>query len=124
MLTFGLVSSIFDYLTFGALLFVIHASEIGFRTGWFTESVLSAAIIVLVIRSKKIFIRSKPGKHLLIATGAVVIITLLLPYTPVAGILGFAPLPPEVLLLIGIILLLYIMTAELVKMIFYKYVKF
>lgn len=124
MLTFGLVSSIFDYLTFGALLFVAHASEIGFRTGWFTESVLSAAIIVLVIRSKRIFFRSKPGKHLLIATGAVVIITLLLPYTPVAGILGFAPLPPEVLLLIGIILLLYIMTAELVKMIFYKYVKF
>ena len=94
------------------------------KAGWFTESVLSAAIIVLVIRSKRIFFRSKPGKHLLIATGAVVIITLLLPYTPVAGILGFAPLPPEVLLLIGIILLLYIMTAELVKMIFYKYVKF
>ena len=124
MLTFGLVSSIFDYLTFGALLFIAHTSEIGFRTGWFTESVLSAAIIVLVIRSKKILIKSKPGKHLLMATAAVVIITLLLPYTPVAGILGFAPLSPEVLFLIGIILLLYIMTAELVKMIFYKYVKF
>jgi len=124
MLTFGLVSSIFDYLTFGVLLFIAHASETEFRTGWFTESVLSAAIIVLVIRSKKIFIRSKPGKHLLIATIAVVIFTLILPYTPVAAILGFAPLPLKVLFLIAIILVFYIMTAELAKMIFYKYVKF
>ncbi len=124
MLTFGLVSSIFDYLTFGILLFIAHASEIEFRTGWFTESVLSAAIIVLVIRSKKIFIKSKPGKHLIIATMAIVIFTLILPYTPVAAVLGFAPLPFKVLWLIGIILVFYITTAEIVKMIFYKYVKF
>jgi Mg2+-importing ATPase len=123
MLAFGLISSIFDYMTFGALIFIAHASEIEFRTGWLTESVISAAIIVLVIRSKHFFLKSKPGKPLAIATLMVVITTLVLPYTPIAGLLGFAPLPLEVLLLIGIIILLYILTAELAKKIFYKYVK-
>ena len=124
MLAFGLISSIFDYMTFGALIFIAHASEIEFRTGWLTESVISAAIIVLVIRSKHFFLKSKPGKPLAIATLMVVITTLVLPYTPIAGLLGFAPLPLEVLLLIGIIILLYILTAELAKKIFYKYVKY
>ena len=123
MLAFGLISSIFDYLTFGALIFVAHASEAEFRTGWLIESVISAAIIVFVIRSKHFFLKSKPGKHLTIATLMVVLITLLLPYTPIAGLLGFTPLPLEVLLLIGIIIVLYILTAELAKKIFYKYVK-
>lgn len=124
MLIFGLTSSIFDYLTFGVLLFIAHASETEFRTGWFTESVISAALIVLVIRSKNIFIKSKPGKQLVIATLAVVIAALLLPFTPMAGVLGFAPLPLKLLGLIGAIIVLYIFTAELVKKIFYKYVKY
>ena len=80
MITFGLVSSVFDYLTFGVLLLVLHASQDQFRTGWFLESVISASLIVLVIRSRKPFFKSRPSKYLLMATLVVVIVTLLLPF--------------------------------------------
>jgi len=58
MLTFGILSSVFDYLTFGALLWLLHASETQFRTGWFMESVISASLIVLVIRSRRPLFKS------------------------------------------------------------------
>jgi Mg2+-importing ATPase len=124
MITFGIVSSIFDYLTFGLLLLVLHATQVQFRTGWFLESVVSASLIVLVIRSRKPSYKSRPGKYLLIATISIVVITLILPYTPLAAIFGFCPLPVPFLLFIGLIILLYIITAEIVKKIFYKRVKF
>jgi len=88
MLTFGLVSSIFDYMTFMALLFISHSPMVEFRTGWFTESVISAAIIVLVIRSRKFFMASNPGRHLVYATAAITVATLTLPFTPLAEVLG------------------------------------
>ena len=68
MLTFGLLSSVFDYLTFGVLLLILQATTDQFRTGWFIESVISASVTVLVIRTRKSFFRSKPGKYLLTAT--------------------------------------------------------
>ena len=64
MMTFGMVSSVFDYLTFGALLFLLHATPEQFRTGWFLESVISASLIVLVIRSRKPFFKSRPSTYL------------------------------------------------------------
>ncbi len=79
MITFGLVSSVFDYLTFGLLLLILHANEGQFRTGWFLESVISASMIVLVIRSRKPFFRSRPGKYLLMATLSIAVITLIFP---------------------------------------------
>ncbi|MCU7493920.1 MAG: magnesium-translocating P-type ATPase [Ignavibacteria bacterium] len=124
MITFGIVSSLFDYLTFGLLLLFLNATEIQFRTGWFVESVVSASLIVLIIRSRMPAFKSRPGKYLLITTLSIAIITLGLPYSPVAGILGFAPLPLSFILLIGLIVLLYIITAEIVKKIFYERVRF
>jgi Mg2+-importing ATPase len=123
MITFGIVSSVFDYLTFGALLTILHANEVQFRTGWFVESVVSASIIVLVIRSRQPFFKSRPGKYLLIATLSIVVITLILPFTPLAELFGFSSLPISFYILIGIIILLYIISAEIVKKIFYKMVK-
>jgi Mg2+-importing ATPase len=124
MITFGIVSSMFDYLTFGLLLLILHATQVQFRTAWFVESVVSASLIVLVIRSRKPFFKSRPGKYLLIATLLIVALTLVLPYTPLAGIFGFSPLPIPILLFIGLIILFYIITAEMVKRIFYRKVKF
>ncbi len=86
MLTFGILSSVFEYLTFGALIYILRAGPEQFRTGWFVESVLSAALVVLVVRSRRPFFRSRPGKHLLLATLGVVVTTLVLPCLP------FAPL--------------------------------
>jgi Mg2+-importing ATPase len=124
MITFGLVSSVFDYLTFGLLLLVLHSNEAQFRTGWFLESVISASMIVLVIRSRKPFFRSRPGKYLLIATLSIAVITLIFPFTPIGNIFGFSPLSFSTYLLLLMIVLVYILAAEITKRIFYKKVKF
>jgi Mg2+-importing ATPase len=124
MLTFGILSSVFDYLIFGVLLLILHATTDQFRTGWFVESVISASITVLVIRTRKPFFRSRPGKYLLIATLLIVVVTILIPITPLAELLGFQPLPMTTLLVIGIIVVLYIVAAEVVKRSFYKRMNF
>jgi P-type Mg2+ transporter len=124
MITFGIVSSVFDFLTFGVLLLVLHATQVQFRTGWFLESVVSASLIVLVIRSRKPFFKSRPGKYLLMTTLSIVVVTVIVPFTPFAKIFGFSPLPFPFLLLIGIIVLFYIIAAEMAKTVFYKKVKF
>ena len=124
MITFGLVSSVFDYLTFGLLLLVLRANESQFRTGWFLESVISASMIVLVIRSRKPFFKSRPGKYLLIATLSIAVITLVLPFTPLGNVFGFSPLNLSTYLYLMLIVALYIIAAEITKNIFYKKVKF
>ena len=124
MISFGLVSSVFDYLTFGTLLLILHATQDQFRTGWFLESVISASLIVLVIRSRKPFFKSRPSKYLLMATLLTVIVTMVVPFTPLGEIFGFSRLPISFLLLIVIIVMLYLIAAEMVKTVFYKKVKF
>jgi Mg2+-importing ATPase len=119
MMTFGFVSSVFDYLTFGALLLVFHSSMEQFRTGWFLESVVSAAMIVLVIRTRRPLFRSQPGRALLVATLLVAALTVCLPFTPLAPAFGLTPIPLSYLAMLGGIVLLYMMTAELAKRIFY-----
>jgi Mg2+-importing ATPase len=120
MATFGVVSSLFDYLTFGVLLLILHATVDQFRTGWFVESVVSASVIVLVIRTRKPFFKSTPGKYLVIATLLIMVLTLGLPYTPIAKVLGFQPLPVSFLLMMGVIVVVYIIAAEMVKKLFYR----
>jgi Mg2+-importing ATPase len=88
MIVFGLLSTIFDFSTFGVLLFILHSSTDQFRTAWFMESVISASIIVLVIRTRKPLFRSKPGNHLLLATLFIVGISIM-PFTPVSQLFGF-----------------------------------
>jgi Mg2+-importing ATPase len=123
MLTFGLVSSVFDYLTFAVLLVLLQATPDQFRTGWFLESVISASLIVLVIRSRRPLFKSKPGPYLLIATLLIVGVTLAFPVTPLAKLFDFLPLPPSILFVLGAIVVLYILAAEVVKRIFYKRVE-
>jgi Mg2+-importing ATPase len=124
MLVFGLLSSVFDYLTFGVLLFILKATPELFRTGWFVESVLSAAAIVLVIRTRRSFFLSPPGRYLLWATLLTMAVTLLIPYSPLAGIFNFQALPVKFLLMVGAILVIYMTSAELAKRLFYRWVKF
>jgi len=124
MLVFGILSSVFDYLTFGALLFILHAGMDEFRAGWFMESVISASMIVLVIRTKMPFFKSKPGKYLLTATLSIVGSTLILPFTPLGEVFGFSQLPISFLLLMGAIVAFYIIAAETMKAVFYRRVEF
>lgn len=124
MIAFGILSSVFDYLTFGVLLLVLHTSIDQFRAGWFVESVISASLIVLVIRSRRPFFKSTPGKHLLIATLLIVGATLIFPFTLLGDLFEFRPPPISFLLVMAIIVLLYIMAGDEVKRNFYKRVKF
>jgi P-type Mg2+ transporter len=124
MLVFGVLSSVFDFLTFGVLLLVLHASVEEFRTGWFMESVISASMIVLVVRTRGPFLRSKPSKALLTATLLVALVTILFPYTPIGTLFGFAPIPLPYLLALLVIVGLYIISAEVAKRIFYKRARF
>jgi P-type Mg2+ transporter len=124
MVVFGLLSSVFDYLTFWALLSLLHAQPEQFRTGWFMESTISASLVVLVVRTRQSILQSKPGKYLFAATLATVAAALIIPFTPLSPILGFRALPLEFLLVLGAIVALYIVMAEVVKHAFYRRVKF
>lgn len=123
MVTFGLVSSVFDYLTFGMLLFILRATAEQFRTGWFVESLMTELFIALVVRTRRPFFKSKPGKYLLISTLLIAGVTVVIPYLPFAGLLGFTPLPiPLMLALLGITAL-YIVASEITKKVFYRRVQ-
>jgi len=121
MIVFGLISSIFDYATFGVLLYWLKAAPTEFRTGWFIESVVSASLIVLVVRTSRPFYKSRPGKYLLLSTIFIVLITLVLPLTPLAGLLGFTRLPLRFYAWMSVIVLFYIISAETAKRIFYRH---
>jgi Mg2+-importing ATPase len=123
MLIFGPLSSVFDYATFGVLLWVMKASQQSFQTGWFVESILSAGVVVFAVRTRLPFTRSRPSYSMLVITGAVMLVTLWLPYSPLAGLLGFVPLPLPFLLVIFGIVALYFLSAELTKRWFYHQVK-
>jgi P-type Mg2+ transporter len=120
MVTFGLLSSVFDYLTFGVLMLLLHADMARFRTGWFIESVLSASLIVLVIRTRRPFFRSPPRIYLALATLLIAAFTVALPWTPLGRLFGFVPLPFESITLLALILVLYVASAEIVKRAFYR----
>lgn len=119
MLIFGSISSLFDYATFGVLL-TLNASVDEFRTAWFIESVLSATLIVLVIRTFKPFFTSIPSKYLLITVMGVVIATIFLPFMPFASSFGFTILQAKFYLFIAIIVVLYVLSVELAKRVFLK----
>lgn len=121
MFVFGVISSIFDFLTFGVLLVVMKATPDLFRTGWFLESVISASVIVLVVRTTKPFLSSRPSAALATAVAGVVLVTLVLPLTPLASTFGFVPLPMRFYGCIGVIVTLYVLSAEVAKKIFYAW---
>jgi Mg2+-importing ATPase len=120
MLVFGLVSSLFDFLTFGALLHLLRATERQFQTGWFLESLMTELFIVLVIRTQRPFFRSRPGTLLLAATLLVAGTTIFLPYTPLGTLFGFVPLPAGFVLLLLAITGAYLLASELVKGWFFR----
>jgi Mg2+-importing ATPase len=119
MLVFGPLSSFFDFLTFGVLIWLARAHQTIFHTGWFLESVLSAGLVVFAVRTKLPFRTSRPSRAMLGMTALVAAITLALPYSPLAGLFGFAPLPARYLLVIFGIIGMYFLSAEFTKRWFY-----
>jgi Mg2+-importing ATPase len=124
MVTFGLISSVFDFLTFGVLLIVLGASVGAFRTGWFVESVITELLTLLIIRTRRPFFRSNVGRYLMLATLMVAFITVSVPYTPLGTLLGFISLPPVYLFVLGLIVVLYVGAMEFAKRAFYHKTRF
>jgi Mg2+-importing ATPase len=119
MLVFGPISSLFDFATF-FLLFKLNASVDLFRTGWFTESVLSATFIVLFVRTKYPFFKSRPSKLLTFSVFTIIGITLLIPYTGIGTYFKLYPMPKAYYIGIFMIVLLYAAVVEIAKKIFYR----
>lgn len=120
MVIFGPLSSVFDFITFGVLLLIMHADQASFHTGWFIESVLSAGLVVFALRTQLPITRSRPSRPMLIVTGMVMLVALALPYSPLAGLLGFKPLQPAYILAIVVIMVLYFLSAEFTKRWFFR----
>ena len=120
MLIFGPISSLFDFMTFGLMLGVLHAGPVEFRTGWFVESLATQTLIIFAIRTRKVpFFRSRPGGLLTITSLAVVAIGALLTVSPLAPTLGFATLPWQFFAVLGAFVVVYLVLVEMAKKLFY-----
>jgi Mg2+-importing ATPase len=120
MIIFGAVSSLFDFITFGILLWVFSASAELFRTGWFIESLLTELVIALVVRTRRPFYRSRPGRLLLASTAAVAALAFALPYLPFADLLGFVTPSPGLIASLVVITALYVVATEGTKRVLYR----
>ena len=120
MLTFGPISSLFDFLTFGLMLGVLHAGPEEFRTGWFVESLATQTLIIVAIRTRRIpFVRSRPSAALLAATAGVIAVGIALTLAPVGRTLGFRPLPWQFFGALALFVAAYLLLVEITKAMFY-----
>jgi Mg2+-importing ATPase len=120
MVIFGIHSSLFDIITFLSLLFILKVKESAFQTGWFIESILTELFILFIIRTRNNFFKSRPGKYLFLLSVLGFAITILLPYLSFANQIGLTPLPLSFLGVIFSIVAAYIITADLLKVWFFK----
>jgi len=121
MLFFGPISSLYDFGTFAVMLLVFHAHASAFRTGWFVESLSTQALVIFVIRTRRVpFLSSRPSRPLLATTLAVVGVAVALPYTPLVHVLGFHRLPVLFLVILAAMTLTYLALAEVGKAIFFR----
>ena len=122
MSVFGPVSSIFDFITFWVMLALLHADHVEFRTGWFVESIATQTLVVYVIRTRRVpFFKSRPSVAMLLVPTGAAIIGAILPYTGLAHLLGFSPLPTKFFLLLFTMVAVYLILVEVAKTRFYRF---
>ena len=119
MLVFGPLSSIFDFATFGLLLWVFHADEKLFQTGWFVESLATQTLVIFIIRTSRP-LRDPPHPALAASTLLACALAIALPYSPLAPWLGFVPLPAAFLGALALVTVAYLALVFLVKRWFFK----
>ena len=121
IIVFGLISSVFDFITFFVLYRVFNLDASHFQTGWFIESIATQILVIFIIRTKRVpFFKSKPGIYVTLSTLIIVSIAWVIPYTFLGQILSFNPLPLSLLLLIAGIVCCYLVIAEVSKYFFYR----
>ncbi|WP_433875924.1 magnesium-translocating P-type ATPase [Sinomonas atrocyanea] len=121
MLVFGPISSLFDFATFGLMLWVFQAAPEEFRAGWFVESLATQTLIVFAIRTRRIpFLRSRASVALTASVLAIVAIGAVIPYTPIGEVIGFWPLPADFFLALVGMVVLYLVLVETAKHFYYR----
>lgn len=116
MMVFGPISSMFDFITFGVLLFVFNANADFFRTGWFLESLCTQTLVIYVIRTGKIpFIESRPSQFLIFTSVYIVTMGLVIPFTPLGKYFGFVPMPVSFFVALVTIVSVYLVSVQVVK---------
>jgi Mg2+-importing ATPase len=121
MAVFGPVSSVFDFMTFYVMIAILNAGHAEFRTGWFVESLATQTLVIFVIRTRRVpFLRSTPSRAMIVLPIACAALGAILPFTPLAHVLGFASLPLEFFLILIAMIAAYLVLAEVVKARFYK----
>jgi Mg2+-importing ATPase len=115
MIFIGPISSLYDFLTFYVLLHFFHASQPEFHTGWFVESLATQTLVLFVIRTMGNPLKSRPSAALTVTTILIVFIGVILPYTPLAQLLGFTPLPGPFFTFLAVSTATYLLLVELAK---------
>jgi P-type Mg2+ transporter len=121
MISFGPISSIFDFLTFFVMLVIFKASAPLFQTAWFVESLFTQTLVIFAIRTRKIpFYRSKPSRLLVINIFIILALALILPFTVLGSFFSFVALPVKFLLILVVFIIVYLVLVEIVKKWFYR----
>ena len=123
MLVFGPLSSIFDFLTFYALLHLFGAGEKLFQTGWFIESITTQVLVVFAIRTRRRFFRSKPSRFLVAMAFGAVAVAIALPLLPLGRWFGFVAPPPLFFVFLIGATAAYLALVEVAKGLFYRFAK-
>ena len=123
IIVFGIISSVFDFLTFFLLYKVFHLDATHFQTGWFIESIATQILVIFIIRTKRVpFFKSTPGIYVTLSAILVVVVAWIIPYTPLGPLLSFSTLPLVLILLIAGVVFSYLVVAEVSKYFFYRIV--
>lgn len=121
MYVFGSISSVFDLFTFFVLFSVFGLGESAFQTGWFMESLATQTLVIHIIRTKRIpFLQSRASKFLIASTFMAVAVGWLIPLTPLSQLFKFSPLPFQVILAIAGLVIVYLISVEIAKRIYYR----
>jgi Mg2+-importing ATPase len=115
MIYFGLLSSVFDLITFAILRIGFHASATLFRSGWFVESTLTELTVMLVLRTRRRFWQSKPGEGLLWSSVILALLTVAIPFTAFGRLIGLQALPLPLLLILFALIAVYAALNEAAK---------
>lgn len=121
MIFFGPISSLYDFLTFGVMLYFFHATGSLFQTGWFIESICTEILVVFVIRTSITpFYKSKPSLWLTITCLLMASTGIILPFTPLGKMIGLVTPPLTYFVILILIVGTYLLLVEFLKKIFLK----
>jgi len=120
MFGLGPISSVYDFLTFGVMLWLFHAGPELFRTGWFIESLATQTLVIFVIRTAGNPFKSRPSTALLVTVFGGVLAGILVVVSPLGAVLGFAPLPLAFFGVLVLMVVTYLVIIQLVKRRFYE----